>query len=103
MRQSLPSTCASRVAILLVAATSTVRRINQLQALGKQINIPVYEETGGNPVNIAANAPQFARERGYNPIIIDTAGRRRSTIVSCKSWSTSEIGCDRPRFWSPTP
>src|SRR5918993_176203 len=50
--------------------------INQLQALGKQINIPVYEEgTSRNPVDIATNAAQFARERGYNPIIIDTAGR----------------------------
>ena len=50
--------------------------INQLQALGKQINIPVYEEgTSRNPVDIATNALRFARERGYNPIIIDTAGR----------------------------
>jgi signal recognition particle subunit SRP54 len=50
--------------------------INQLQALGKQVSIPVYEEgTGRNPVDIAANAVRFAQERGHNPIIIDTAGR----------------------------
>lgn len=50
--------------------------VNQLQALGKQTNIPVYEEgTGTNPVTIAANAMRYARERGFNPVIIDTAGR----------------------------
>nr|MDQ3045681.1 signal recognition particle protein Srp54 [Chloroflexota bacterium] len=50
--------------------------INQLQALGKQVNIAVYEEgTNAKPVEIAANAIRFAIERGYNPVIIDTAGR----------------------------
>ncbi len=50
--------------------------INQLQTLGRQINIPVYEEgTGKNPVDIARNAVRYATERGYNPVIIDTAGR----------------------------
>ena len=50
--------------------------VNQLQALGKQVSIPVYEEgTGVNPVDIAVNAVRFARERGYNPVIVDTAGR----------------------------
>jgi signal recognition particle subunit SRP54 len=38
--------------------------------------MPVYEEgTDRNPVEIARNAIRFAQERGYNPIIIDTAGR----------------------------
>jgi len=50
--------------------------INQLQALGKQANLPVYEEgTKANPVDIAANAVTFANERGFNLVIIDTAGR----------------------------
>ncbi len=62
--------------LLVAADVYRPAAINQLQALGKQINIPVYEEgTGRNPVDIAANALQFARERGYNPVIIDTAGR----------------------------
>src|SRR5688572_618309 len=62
--------------LLVAADVYRPAAINQLQALGKQISIPIYEEgTGGNPVDIAANALQFARERGYNPIIIDTAGR----------------------------
>ena len=50
--------------------------VNQLHALGRQINIPVYDEgTQADPVNIAANGVKFAVERGYNPVIIDTAGR----------------------------
>jgi signal recognition particle subunit SRP54 len=50
--------------------------VNQLQALGKQIDLPVYDEgTSSNPVDIAGNAVRFAQDRGYNPIIIDTAGR----------------------------
>ena len=50
--------------------------VNQLQALGKQIGITVYEEgVKVSPVDIAANALAYARERGYNPVIVDTAGR----------------------------
>lgn len=62
--------------LLVAADVYRPAAINQLQALGKQITVPVYEEgTGRNPVDIAANAVQYARERGYNPVIIDTAGR----------------------------
>lgn len=50
--------------------------VNQLQSLGRQINIPVYDEgLQKNPVDIAANGLKFARERGFNPVIVDTAGR----------------------------
>jgi signal recognition particle subunit SRP54 len=50
--------------------------VNQLQSLGRQVNVPVYDEgTAKNPVDIAANSLKFAQERGYNPVIIDTAGR----------------------------
>lgn len=50
--------------------------VNQLQSLGKQANLTVYEEgTKADPVDIARNAVGFALERGHNPVIIDTAGR----------------------------
>lgn len=50
--------------------------VNQLQSLGRQINIPVYDEgIQQNPVDIANNSIRFARQRGYNPVIVDTAGR----------------------------
>jgi signal recognition particle subunit SRP54 len=50
--------------------------VNQLQSLGKQVNITVYDEgVQKNPVDIANNGVRFATERGFNPVIIDTAGR----------------------------
>jgi signal recognition particle subunit SRP54 len=50
--------------------------VNQLQSLGRQINIPVYDEgVQKDPVDIASNGLKYARERGYNPVIVDTAGR----------------------------
>jgi signal recognition particle subunit SRP54 len=62
--------------LLVAADVYRPAAINQLQALGKQVNVPVYEEgTGKNPVDIARNAVAYARERGYNPVIVDTAGR----------------------------
>ncbi len=62
--------------ILVAADVYRPAAINQLQSLGKQIGIPVYEEgTERNPVDIAQNGVNYAVERGYNPVIIDTAGR----------------------------
>lgn len=50
--------------------------VNQLQTLGRQVNIPVYDEgIDKNPVDIASNGVRFASERGFSPVIIDTAGR----------------------------
>src|SRR6478735_3145506 len=50
--------------------------VNQLQSLGKQVNVHVYDEgVQKNTVDIASNGVGFAIERGYNPVIIDTAGR----------------------------
>jgi signal recognition particle subunit SRP54 len=65
-----------RTPLMIAADVQRPAAIAQLQTLGKQINIPIYEEgTGKNPVDIAANGVRFARERGFNPVIIDTAGR----------------------------
>ncbi len=49
--------------------------IEQLQTLGKQLNIEVYTEGKNNPVEIAKNAINYAKENHYDFIIIDTAGR----------------------------
>ncbi|MEJ7763100.1 MAG: signal recognition particle protein [Thermomicrobiales bacterium] len=63
--------------LMVAADLQRPAAVNQLQALGKQVNIPVYAEgtTGTSPVTVAVNAVKHALERGYNPIIIDTAGR----------------------------
>lgn len=50
--------------------------IDQLKILGEQIGVPVYTEEGNkNPVQIAENAIKYARNNGYNVVIVDTAGR----------------------------
>jgi|SRR5215218_2874763 len=65
-----------RLPLLVAADVYRPAAIKQLQTLGRQIDIPVYEEgTSANPIQIAQNAIKFATERGYNTVIIDTAGR----------------------------
>jgi len=50
--------------------------INQLHVVGDAIGIEVYSELGNNnPVEIATNAIKYAKDKGYNVVIIDTAGR----------------------------
>jgi signal recognition particle subunit SRP54 len=62
--------------LLVAADVYRPAAIKQLQTLGKQVDIAVYDEgTDADPVAIARNAIQFANGRGYNPVIIDTAGR----------------------------
>ncbi|MCD8172022.1 MAG: signal recognition particle protein [Alistipes sp.] len=50
--------------------------IDQLKILGEQIGVEVYTEEGNkNPVEIAENAVKYARGKGLNTVIVDTAGR----------------------------
>ena len=49
--------------------------IDQLKSIGKQLNIEVYDEGKGNPVEIAKNGIEYAKNNGYDYILIDTAGR----------------------------
>lgn len=49
--------------------------IDQLQTIGKQLGIEVYTEGKKNPVEITKNALSYAKDKGYDYIIIDTAGR----------------------------
>jgi signal recognition particle subunit SRP54 len=50
--------------------------IEQLTIIGEQIEVPVYTEDGNlNPVVIARNAIKEAKLKGFNVVIIDTAGR----------------------------
>lgn len=50
--------------------------IEQLRVLGEQIGVPVYlEEDNKNPVEIAQNAIAEAKAKGYDVVIVDTAGR----------------------------
>ncbi len=49
--------------------------ITQLQVVGEQIGIPVFALGQVNPVQIAQHAIRYARENGFDTILLDTAGR----------------------------
>ncbi len=49
--------------------------INQLKVVGKQLDIPVFEQGQGDPVAIAQAAYAHAKQHGNDLLIIDTAGR----------------------------
>ncbi|MCI8569591.1 MAG: signal recognition particle protein [Bacilli bacterium] len=49
--------------------------IDQLKQLGKQLNMEVYEEGKKDPVEITLNALSYAKENGFDYVLIDTAGR----------------------------
>ena len=49
--------------------------IDQLKQLGKELNIDVYDEGKNDPVKIVNNALGYAKEKGLDYVIIDTAGR----------------------------
>ena len=49
--------------------------IEQLKQIGKELNIPVYSEDSKDAVSIAKNGVCYAKENGYDYVLIDTAGR----------------------------
>lgn len=61
----------------LLAAADVYRpaAVDQLKILAKQLEIPVYSESGTDAVGIAERAVDFARSNARDTVIIDTAGR----------------------------
>lgn len=49
--------------------------IKQLQVVGEQVEVEVFERGQKNPVEIAREAIEYARYYGRDPVILDTAGR----------------------------
>ena len=50
--------------------------VQQLQTLGKSLQVPVYEQgTDADPVEVAAWGVEQARAQGRDVVIVDTAGR----------------------------
>ena len=49
--------------------------IKQLQVLGEQVGVPVFEMGQDNPVVIASEAIKLAKDQGYDYVFLDTAGR----------------------------
>ena len=49
--------------------------IKQLQVVGEQVGVPVFEMGQTDPVIIAKEAIKLAKDKGYDYVFIDTAGR----------------------------
>ena len=64
-----------RKPLLVAADTYRPAAIDQLETLGKQINVPVFTGDRKNPVTIAAESREYARNNSLDCLIIDTAGR----------------------------
>jgi signal recognition particle subunit SRP54 len=65
-----------RKVLLTAADVYRPAAIDQLETLGKQLDITVYSERENkDPVSIARNAIAHAKQHGFTAVIIDTAGR----------------------------
>jgi signal recognition particle subunit SRP54 len=65
-----------RQALMVACDVYRPAAIEQLKVLGNQIDVAVYtEDDNKNPVQIASRAIQFAKDKNYTVVIIDTAGR----------------------------
>ncbi|MDO9511750.1 MAG: signal recognition particle protein [Bacteroidales bacterium] len=65
-----------KIPLLVACDVYRPAAIDQLKVLGEQIGVEVYSETDHtDAVKIAKNALAYAREKGHQVIIVDTAGR----------------------------
>ncbi len=73
---NLLKTKRNRQVMLVACDVYRPAAIDQLKVLGEQIGVEVYAEIENkNPVQIAQNAIAYAKTKGYNTVIVDTAGR----------------------------
>jgi signal recognition particle subunit SRP54 len=65
--------------LLVAADLQRPNAVTQLQVVGEQAGVPVFApEPGngiGNPVRVAKDAMKFAKDKQYDVVIVDTAGR----------------------------
>lgn len=62
--------------LLVAADTYRPAAINQIEALGRQVDVPVHSEgTETRPPDICEHAMRHAREGAYTTVLLDTAGR----------------------------
>ena len=62
--------------LMVAADTYRPAAVTQLEVLGRQLGLPVYSEgVEPDPPSICARGVQEARRRGYDVVILDTAGR----------------------------
>ncbi len=61
--------------MLVAADLQRPAAIDQLEALGKKIGVPVYVERKGKPAKVVKASLKAARDESANVVIVDTAGR----------------------------
>jgi signal recognition particle subunit SRP54 len=61
--------------LLVAADLQRPAAIDQLETLGRRIDVPVYTDRKAKPPKLVKTALKHAREQGNNVVIIDTAGR----------------------------
>ncbi|MBN2036039.1 MAG: signal recognition particle protein [Chitinispirillaceae bacterium] len=61
--------------LLVACDTYRAAAIDQLETLGKSLSIPVFFDRAAQPVQIARQALELAKNEGHTLVIIDTAGR----------------------------
>ena len=60
---------------LVAADLQRPAAIDQLEQLGRQIQVPVYREDGSDPVAVVRNGIRQLSDEGVDTVILDTAGR----------------------------
>ena len=60
---------------LVAADLQRPAAIDQLEQLGRQLQVPVYREDGSDPVAVVRNGVRTLAEDGVDTVILDTAGR----------------------------
>ena len=65
--------------LLVASDLQRPNAVTQLQVVGEQVGVPVFApEPGngvGNPIKVAKDGLEFAKQKLYNMVIVDTAGR----------------------------
>ena len=61
--------------MLVAADLQRPAAVEQLKVVGEQIGVPVFSETGTNPVKLCQDAVAEANRRNCDTLILDTAGR----------------------------
>lgn len=62
--------------LLIAGDTFRAAAIEQIITLGRRVNIPVFhQKEGAAPSAVVFDGISYAKREGYNPVIIDTAGR----------------------------
>ena len=61
--------------ILVAADLQRPAAVDQLEVVGKGINIPVFADRNSTPPEVCAKALEHAKKAGHDVVILDTAGR----------------------------